>query len=84
MKAKFEIKSTSASQPPKFTIFMENKSDGHIEFKVTMYNVRQGKFGDDARQATAQDLPISDGTFSMSKENMKRFIPILQALLKQQ
>ncbi len=83
MKIKFEIKSNPTAQYPLFTIFMEDENRKLAKFKITKFNLRQLKMGEDDRTAMGpQDIPINDGLLQMNKDDLKEFIASLQCLLK--
>lgn len=81
MKIKFEIKSGKSSEHPLYTIFMEHEGEDNIKFLMTRFNLRQLKIGE-ISSVEKQDIPISDGSLTMSKPNLKKFISALQLLAK--
>lgn len=80
MKIKFDIKSTKASVPF-YTIFLEEKDDDNIEFYMTKLNVTQIKLNN-MSTAQRQETPIADGLLMMNKAQLKKFINVLEVLVK--
>lgn len=81
MKIKFDVKSTKASLHPLYVIYMEQKGEDDVELKITKFNLKQLKFGEQVSMEE-EHIPITDGILRMSKANLKRFIAAATILTK--
>ncbi len=82
MKVKFEVKATEKSTNPVFTIFLEHKGEDMVEFLINRFNMRQLALPNKNLAIEKTDIPITDGILQMNKQSLKKFIAVLQLLLK--
>lgn len=82
MKIKFEVKPNPKQVNPNYIIMMEHQGEDNVEFKLTKFELRQAKMFNKNPVMQGSEFPIPEGLMVMSKANIKKFIAVLQLLVK--